>query len=121
MNGFANLSDFRCALSLHAGTHLNRRSFCPERALCCRHYGHLWSRSRGLMIWSRSRGLMIWSRRQQGRLSFWLYSVCILSVLVMTVLLYPPYNRQASYQTKISWTMHPEKTELRPTGAISFI
>src|SRR6516165_12295183 len=52
---------------------------------------------------------MIWSRRQQGRLSFWLYSVCILSVLVMTVLLYPPYNRQASYKTKISWTMHPEK------------
>src|SRR6516225_1346460 len=96
-------------------------SFCPERALCCRHYGHLWSRSRGLMIWSRSRGLMIWSRRQQGRLSFWLYSVCILSVLVMTVLLYPPYNRQASYKTKISWTMHREKTRLRPTGAISFI
>src|SRR6516225_3443798 len=61
------------------------------------------------MIWSRSRGLMIWSRRQQGRLSFWLYSVCILSVLVMTVLLYPPYNLQASYKTKMSWTMHLRK------------
>src|SRR6516164_8757610 len=66
-------------------------------------------RSRGLMIWSRSRGLMIWSRRQQGRLSFWLYSVCILSALVMTVLLYPPYNLQASYKTKMSWTMHLRK------------
>jgi hypothetical protein len=25
---------------------LAARSFCPERALCCRHYGHLWSRLR---------------------------------------------------------------------------
>jgi hypothetical protein len=36
--------------------------------------------------------------------------------------IYPPYNLQASYKTKISWTMHSEKTRLRPTGiAISFI
>src|SRR6516165_11714423 len=108
MNGFANLSDFRCALSLHAGTHLNRRSFCPERALCCRHYGHLWSRSRGLMIWSRSRGLMIWSRRQQGRLSFWLYSVCILSVLVMTVLLYPFFALKGHYVVGIIGSCRPQ-------------
>ena len=49
---------------------------------------------------------MIWSRRQQGRLSFWLYSVCILSASGKNQ---APANRYYHQLHPKPWAKSPEE------------